>query len=190
MSIALDQTIATQRCVLRAPSEADIPHILSATRVPGFTDGLAFGPHETAEGLKRMLGRNLDNWRSGAAYTFTIEKQGSRAFVGRVLVRATPEDDVWNLAFWIHPEQQGRGFATEAGAALVDFAFDVLGAEKIEAGHVAGNQPSRRVLEKLGMQEEGPVEKGLMKDGAWLPGFKMALTKQDRTHGLGSACGE
>ncbi len=187
MTIALDHTIATARCVLRAPSEADIPHIQSALRVPGFTDGLAFGPHETAEGLKRMLARNLDNWRSGAAFTFTIEERGSSAFVGRVLIRTTPEPGRWNLAFWIHPDQQGWGLATEAGAALLAFAFDVLGADTIEAGHVAGNIPSRRVLEKLGLREDGPVEKGLMKDGAWLPGCKMSLNKADQPpHGAGA----
>jgi RimJ/RimL family protein N-acetyltransferase len=45
--------------------------------------------------------------------------------------------------------------ATEAGRALVDYGFDVLGLERICANHLGRNSASGRVLEKLGLRLEG-----------------------------------
>ena len=47
----------------------------------------------------------------------------------------------------------GRGYATELGRALIDYAFDVLGAPRVVAQVEPANRGSRRVLEKLGMTE-------------------------------------
>ena len=33
------------------------------------------------------------------------------------------------MGYWLSPEAQGKGYATEAGRATVEFAFEVLGAE-------------------------------------------------------------
>jgi ribosomal-protein-alanine N-acetyltransferase len=53
----------------------------------------------------------------------------------------------WRLAsaYW------GKGYATEAAAAAVDFGFRELGLDEIIAMTVPGNTRSRRVMEKLGM---------------------------------------
>lgn len=182
MTIPPDHTISTARCTLRGPSEADFPHVQSALQVPGFNDGLAFGADHSIEGLRRMLARNRDNWQRGRAYAFTFENRASGAFLGRVALRVTPEPGRWNLAFWTHPDHQGHGYVTEASRAVVTFGFEVLGIETIEAGHVAENKASRRVLEKLGMKEEGWLERGLMKDGAWIPGYKMAIKSGEQLH--------
>jgi RimJ/RimL family protein N-acetyltransferase len=46
---------------------------------------------------------------------------------------------------------QGKGFATEGARAIVDFAFNKLGLNEVVAITALPNQPSRRVMEKLGM---------------------------------------
>lgn len=176
MHVPPDLAITTGRCVLRAPCEADLPHVFSATRVPGFNDGLALGPHETMDDLRRVLARNLQGWRMGRAFVFTVEKSDGGGFVGRVLLRQTGEDGLWALAFWTHPDEQGHGYATEAARAVLAFGFDKLGAREIEACHLVTNLASRRVLDKLGFREDAYLERGLPgRDGGWLPGFRMVL---------------
>jgi RimJ/RimL family protein N-acetyltransferase len=57
--------------------------------------------------------------------------------------------------YWaIDPAHQGRGYATEAGGALVRFAFDTLGLEVIVATTEHDNLRSQAVMRKLGMSLE------------------------------------
>ena len=49
----------------------------------------------------------------------------------------------------------GRGLATEAGRAVVDHAFDVLGLNRLEADVDPRNVSSARVLERLRFRQEG-----------------------------------
>jgi RimJ/RimL family protein N-acetyltransferase len=56
----------------------------------------------------------------------------------------------WRLA----REYWGHGFATEAAAAVIDYAFGTLGLNEIVSFTAVGNQRSRRVMERLGMRRD------------------------------------
>ena len=58
------------------------------------------------------------------------------------------------LGYWIGRPFWGRGFATEAGAALIDVAR-TLGFRQLEGSHFVDNPASARVLEKLGFEPLG-----------------------------------
>lgn len=60
------------------------------------------------------------------------------------------------LGYWIARSHWGRGYATEAGRALLASA-KVLGHRRIKAGHALDNAASRRVLEKLGFRPTGEI---------------------------------
>jgi len=60
------------------------------------------------------------------------------------------------LGYWIARSFWGRGFATEAGMALVAIA-KALGIRRLEASHFLDNPASGRVLEKLGFQSTGMI---------------------------------
>ena len=49
----------------------------------------------------------------------------------------------------------GRGYATEAAYAVLQFAFDAIELNRVYANHFADNPASGRVLEKIGMAKEG-----------------------------------
>ncbi|QPV62006.1 GNAT family N-acetyltransferase [Halosimplex litoreum] len=73
-------------------------------------------------------------------------------------VSLAPIDDRrgWaNLGYWIHPDHQGEGYATEAARLVVDHGFAALGLHRISATIHAGNGASERVVEKLGFSHEG-----------------------------------
>jgi RimJ/RimL family protein N-acetyltransferase len=57
----------------------------------------------------------------------------------------------WRLA----REYWGRGFATEAAVAVVDYAFDARGLDEVVSFTARGNQRSRQVMERLGMRRQG-----------------------------------
>jgi [ribosomal protein S5]-alanine N-acetyltransferase len=57
--------------------------------------------------------------------------------------------------FWsIDPAQQGQGYATEAGRALIDHAFDQMHLKRIIATTEYDNHASQAVMRKLGMRLE------------------------------------
>jgi ribosomal-protein-alanine N-acetyltransferase len=59
---------------------------------------------------------------------------------------------VLKLGYTIAPAAQRHGYATEAIAALVDYAFGTLGADLVRAYASADNLASIRVAEKVGLQ--------------------------------------
>ena len=61
------------------------------------------------------------------------------------------------LGYWIARPFWGRGYATEAGRAVVRMARDSLRLTRLEAGHFLDNPASGRVLEKLGFRATGQV---------------------------------
>jgi RimJ/RimL family protein N-acetyltransferase len=69
------------------------------------------------------------------------------------------------LGYWVAPEHQRQGYGTEAAALLVEHGFDQLGLHKITARVFAFNEPSRRVLERLGFVREGTHRDDVFVDG-------------------------
>ena len=63
------------------------------------------------------------------------------------------------LGYWIGVPWWNRGYATEAGRALLDFGFGTLGLHRIMAHHMMRNPASGRVMQKLGMTRD-PREPG------------------------------
>jgi RimJ/RimL family protein N-acetyltransferase len=61
--------------------------------------------------------------------------------------------DIAELGYWLTPAAWGRGYATEAGRAVIEMARHALPLRRIEASHHLDNPASRGVLEKLGFRE-------------------------------------
>lgn len=81
-------------------------------------------------------------------------RDGGRARVaGGVGLGATPAGGI-ELGYWIARADWGRGYATEAGRAVLAIAR-ALGIARIEAGHFIDNPASGRVLAKLGFAPTG-----------------------------------
>jgi len=78
-----------------------------------------------------------------------------RKFFGESCADVSP-DEV-EIGWMITPTAWGRGFATEAGSAVRDEAFERLGLESVVAVHHPENVASGRVMEKLGMGFERDV---------------------------------
>jgi RimJ/RimL family protein N-acetyltransferase len=84
---------------------------------------------------------------------YSVEERDSGTLVGDVGISpADGEPGVIKIGYTMDPAYQGRGYATEAVSALVDVAFEALGAEVVRAYASAENVPSIRVAEKVGMR--------------------------------------
>jgi ribosomal-protein-alanine N-acetyltransferase len=169
MTLPMTYAIETERCRLRIVSAEDIPHVFSASRFPGFNDGMVWEAPHTIEELEAPHRKSILKWKRGEAYTFTIEAKDTAVFIGRIGLRAETEANVWSVGFWTHPDKQGHGFASEALRAIVDLAFSQLDAVSVEGCHALWNVASRRVFEKAGMTFSRHVPEGFRKNGSWVP---------------------
>lgn len=61
-------------------------------------------------------------------------------------------DDEIEIGYVIHPQYQGRGYATEAVHAVIAELRE-MGFRKVTAGYFSENTASLRVMEKCGMQK-------------------------------------
>jgi ribosomal-protein-alanine N-acetyltransferase len=168
MKVPADEVILSERCRLRHPDEADIPHVWSASLVPGFNDGLAWERPENAKELEVGLKQTRKAWAKGSAYAWTAECLETGIFIGRIVIRREGKPGEWAIGYWVHPAHQGTGYATEIAAAIVDFGFRRLGAIVIRAAHATWNDASRKVLQRIGMTFVGTNPRGFEKRGNWV----------------------
>ena len=102
-------------------------------------------------------------------------------FVVRTALDVTDEPDVYETGYWVAPKYAGQGMATEAANAAIRYAFGHLGAKAISIGYFDGNEPSRRIVEKLGFEKLGVAHKAATRclDGTKLDRHEYILTSPD-----------
>lgn len=80
------------------------------------------------------------------------------------------------LGWTFSPGAQGRGLATEAVAELVRHCFDDLGLRRVVADCFADNEPSWRLMERLGMRREAHhLQNSMHRDHGWMDEYVYAL---------------
>jgi RimJ/RimL family protein N-acetyltransferase len=99
--------------------------------------------------IEDMLARQPGD--AGGWVQFTLETLDERALVGDVGLRVDDDPGVVLVGYTVAPAHQGHGYATEAIASLVKYAFETLGADVVRAYADAGNTASVRVAEKVGL---------------------------------------
>ena len=87
-----------------------------------------------------------------------------------------PQGDELEIGYWLTPAAWGRGYATEAGRAVVDMARHALGRRKLVSGHFLNNPASGRVLKKLGFVQTGVEKRDCLARGEQLDCATFELT--------------
>ncbi len=141
--------LETERLALRAPRHEDVKAITVLANDRRIAENTARIPHPYGVGDAEQFIASA-NKRDGEA-NFVI-------LIGDTLIGACgidPRGDGLEFGYWLGVPYWGRGYATEAGRAMIDHAFGDLGQETLQAGARVTNPASRRVLEKCGFQWTG-----------------------------------
>ncbi len=105
-------------------------------------------------GAIRFLGHqaNARGDERGQYHAYAVELVLEGRVIGDVGVFLHREpDDEGDVGFQFHPDYHGRGYAQEAVRALLRHLFVDLGLRRITSGCDARNEPSYRLMERLGM---------------------------------------
>jgi RimJ/RimL family protein N-acetyltransferase len=151
--------------VLRYPELTDAMQIFSVVKSPQFPDQLPLKELSAEVEINDWLRELQAGWESAKVYSWIVEDRASGRMVGQITISKLEGDNLWALAFWVHPEYWGKGYATEASERILAFGFEVMVAKKIWAGAGEWNRGSCRVLEKIGMQYAGDDAQGYYSKG-------------------------
>jgi RimJ/RimL family protein N-acetyltransferase len=126
---------------------------------PMFADprvAATLGGAQSREQVGEMLDHDAEEWARDGFGPWMLYDRETGEPVGRGGLNRTEFDGApeVEVAWLITPERWNQGFATELGAAAVEFAFAKVGLPNVVAFTLPDNLPSRRVMEKLGFAYE------------------------------------
>ena len=159
--------LRTRRLTLRAMRPSDSADMYEYSHLPEVTRYLLWEEHKSRSVTQSFLKSVRRLYRSGGYYDWAIVYEGSdddseklKAWRGRMIgtcgfASIRSDDHCGEIGYVLNPELWGLGIAAEAAEAVMRFGFDALDLFRIEARYIAGNERSRRVMEKLGMSYEG-----------------------------------
>jgi RimJ/RimL family protein N-acetyltransferase len=174
--------LETERLVLRAPSPEDVEALAPMYADPEVMRYLGDGRPLSRQDTERSVQRIIESWKADGFGLFTTVRKDDETVIGRVgLIVWNPE--TWQVTsvesngptelevgYTIGRPFWGLGYATEAAGAARDFALDELGADRLIALIIHGNEASENVARKLGFEYERDIKLG--RRGAQLFAFE------------------
>ncbi|MFC3077031.1 GNAT family N-acetyltransferase [Phenylobacterium terrae] len=150
MPIPRDIVLTTPRLTLRPTSPEDARRFFEIQSNWNVTRMLRLAPWPPdPEVMAAWVASHAEEWAAGSAFRFAVLADGA------VIGCADADDfdgEKGEIGYWFDEAAWGRGYAAEAGAAVVDFVFSRTDVRRLEAGRLAENPASGRVLEKLGFR--------------------------------------
>lgn len=149
-------TLETERLILRPWREADKPAFAALNADPEVMRH--FPKLMTREESDTLAERIMTRMAERGWGSFAVEVKGAEPFIGfvgpNVPAYAIPCGPCVEVGWRLARSAWGRGYATEAARAAVDFAFRRLGLAELVSFTVVANQRSRQVMERLGMTHD------------------------------------
>lgn len=140
--------LKTARLGFRHWTKDDLPLALAIWGDPAVTRfvGGSFSPEQVAQRFDREIAcQKNHNFQYWPIFLLTTDEH-----VGCAGMRAYKlEENIPSMGYYLRPKFWGQGFATEAGRAVISYAFGTLGASALFAGHHPENAASGKVLAKL-----------------------------------------
>ncbi|MGZ9223477.1 MAG: GNAT family N-acetyltransferase [Anaerolineales bacterium] len=162
--------LTTEHLILRDFVESDWEAVLAYQQDPlylRYNEWTSRSAEEVRQFVQMFLDQQKQEPRIKFQFVITVKPTGQ--LIGNCGVRRnSPETHEGDIGYELDPRFWGKGYATEAARAVLDFGFSRLRLHRISAWCIADNTGSARVLEKLGMRQEGRLrEHDYFKDRWW-----------------------
>ncbi len=116
----------------------------------------------------------------GEWFQFALEERSNGILVGDLALKVTADEHrEAEVGFTLAPSQQGKGYATEAVTAFLDYAFPTFALHRVIAVTDALNAPAAALLERVGMRCEAHFVENIFFKGAWGSEFLFALLERE-----------
>ena len=154
-------TFTTPRLFLRAPVSADADAIFHAyAQDPEVTRYLVWRPHRDLTETRAFIERCLSSWQQQTEFTYVITDQHATQLFGMLSLRIS--GFAASLGYVLRRAAWGQGIMPEAAGSVTDWALAQPTIYRAWAICDYENRASARVLEKIGMQREGLMRRGVL----------------------------
>jgi RimJ/RimL family protein N-acetyltransferase len=191
--------ISTERLVLRPLEASDAADVFEYQRIPEVLRYIPWPERDQVEAYahtaRRAAGRVLA--AEGDFFVLAMALPGTPSIeagdddarprvIGDVMVRVSSLAHAQiELGWVVHPDFQGRGYASEATAAVRDFVFEVLNPHRVLATLDTRNDASAALCERLGMRREATILEEQYNDGEWQDTAIYGLLRREWAAGRG-----
>ena len=153
-------TIKTDRLYLRPFRQDDLDPFTAMVSDPEVISMATY----TGKPMNRSQAWNwmcmmLGHWHLRGFGIWAVEEIESRELIGRVGLQFLDWFDDVELVWMLRSQSWGKGFATEAARAAIQYGFQEKGLPRIAAVINIDNQPSINLAERLGMIREKKIER-------------------------------
>jgi RimJ/RimL family protein N-acetyltransferase len=153
----MDQpTLQTDRLTLRpfrATDAGDVQRLAGAREVADTTLHI---PHPYPDGAaEAWIGTHAEQWSAQQDVVFAITLRATGELIGAIALKLEMVLTQAEIGYWIGVDHWGRGYCTEAATAVAQFGFETLALHRVHSRHFLRNPASGRVMQKLGMRQEG-----------------------------------
>lgn len=146
--------LGTSRLSLRPVRPGDADELLRIFTAPDVRRYLLDDEVVGAEWVDEEVRRSDALFRERGCGLWAIRLRNAVPIVGFVGFRHFFDPPELQLLYGLTPAHWGRGLATEAAAAVVGFAFEALGFQRVDAATDLPNVASVGVMERLGMKPD------------------------------------
>ena len=158
--------LSTERLLLRRMTMKDAQDVFEYSRDPEVARHVLWSAQKHISEAKDYIRYMTKRYRDDLPSSWGIIDKASGRLVGTIGYMAFSEENAsvevgYSLARWLW----GKGLMTEALRAVIDYTFDAMDVNRIEAQHEIDNPSSGRVMEKCGMVKEGVLRQRLYNKG-------------------------
>ncbi len=134
------------------------------------TDRRAFASRCSARDRERQLG-------TGYGFGMFVDRE----LVGEINLSSIQRGPFQScyVGYWVDENCAGQGLTPEAVVMVMRFAFEELGLHRVQVAIIPRNGPSRRVMAKLDIREEGVATRYLEINGIWEDHVRHAITAEE-----------
>ena len=158
--------LQTERLLLRRIREEDAEELFS-----GFVNqkGFLYYANKKERSLEEERASLVgigEKYTDDSYYNWLITLRSSGAIIGQIILQANDYNDSVEFSYVVDERYACRGYMTEAMDRVKKYAFEDLGVARFQGSCCVGNEASKRVMEKCGLECEGRLRKYLkLSDG-------------------------
>jgi len=158
--------LETKRLILRAFSLDDAPRVQQLVNCVEIARNTSHIPYPyTLRMARAWIEGQAVARQNGSDIVWALVQRESALVIGAMGLQLELEHDQGILGYWIGTAYWNRGYCTEAGRAVLNYAFRQLGLHRVGAEHFHWNPASGRVMQKLHMRYEGRRRQCSIKKG-------------------------
>ncbi len=153
----MKKNLETNRLILRPWQESDLQPMCEINQDPKVMKYFPslINRQQTCDFIKRI--KSHDNKYGYAIFVVTLKPESKMIGFVSLLHRTKEEFDTpfaptTEIGWRLSSHHWNQGYATEAAMAVLQYGFTMLNLDEIVSFTVVANKPSRRVMEKIGMQ--------------------------------------